>query len=374
MLRILTDYLLNLTCKHIVLALLFIPGVFYLNAQHIVTFCGEPVPLDQQFIQGKLINTIKKQVNVVNLPSLRQRANSYLPLVERYLAAYGLHRDLKYLPIVESGFLTKAESPVGARGIWQIMPATARGYGLAVGNGMDERENFDKATRLACQLMRDNYNTLRKLTGATNWPLAIAAYNFGAGNIVNAIRRQGHNYFTMSLNPETGLYVYKIIAMKELFEYPELYNSKFGYNIFSAKVNRKANIEDLNVQNEPNLLEEIEKEIAKNKDKKQVVVNEEYVLAHLEGKVKNFQDGDFVNIVLDEDLRTTNYGLSFKGYKFGVQGWIIDDRVFFKLGYDHDVTLLDTGKEKGVLLTDLLSKKRINVLLKNLVYEKQKQP
>lgn len=374
MLRILTDYLLNLTCKHIVLALLFIPGVFYLNAQHIVTFCGEPVPLDQQFIQGKLINTIKKQVNVVNLPSLRQRANSYLPLVERYLAAYGLHRDLKYLPIVESGFLTKAESPVGARGIWQIMPATARGYGLAVGNGMDERENFDKATRLACQLMRDNYNTLRKLTGATNWPLAIAAYNFGAGNIVNAIRRQGHNYFTMSLNPETGLYVYKIIAVKELFEYPELYNSKFGYNIFSAKVNRKANIEDLNVQNEPNLLEEIEKEIAKNKDKKQVVVNEEYVLAHLEGKVKNFQDGDFVNIVLDEDLRTTNYGLSFKGYKFGVQGWIIDDRVFFKLGYDHDVTLLDTGKEKGVLLTDLLSKKRINVLLKNLVYEKQKQP
>jgi len=55
---------------------------------------------------------------------------------------------------------------------------------------------------------------------------------------------------------------------------------------------------------------------------------------------------------------------------FGGQGWIIDDRVYFKLGYGHDVTLLDLDKQKGVLLTDLLSKKRINVLLKNIVYEK----
>ncbi|MFV0607401.1 MAG: lytic transglycosylase domain-containing protein [Niabella sp.] len=339
-------------------------------AQHIVTFCGDVVPLDQQFIQSKLINTIKKQVNVVNLPSLRQRANLYMPLVERYLAAYGLHSDLKYLPIVESGFLTKAESPVGARGIWQIMPATARGYGLSVGTGYDDRENFDKATRLACQLIKDNYNMLIKFVGRTNWPLAIAAYNFGIGNIVNAVKQQGYNYFTMNLNKETGLYVYKIIAVKELFEYPEIYNSKFGYNIFSTKTNRKANVGDLEVNNDPNLLEEIEKEVAKNKDKKETPVKEEYVLAHVNGKIKNFQDGDFVDVVLDENLSTSNYGQSFKGYKFGVQGWIIDDRVFFKLGYDHDVTLLDTDKHKGILLTDLLSKKRINVLLKNLIYEK----
>jgi len=107
-------------------------------AQHIVTFCGEPVPMNQQYVQDKLINVIKKQVHVVNLPSLRQRANLYMPIVERYLAAYGLHADLKYLPIVESGFLTKAESGVGAKGIWQIMPATAKGYGLVVCNGVDE--------------------------------------------------------------------------------------------------------------------------------------------------------------------------------------------------------------------------------------------
>lgn len=358
--------------KYIALVIISAGVTATVFAQHIVTFCGEPVPLDQQFIQSKLINTIKRQVNVVNLPSLRQRANTYFPLVERYLAHYGLHRDLKYLPIVESGFLTSAESPVGAKGIWQIMPATARGSGLKVGGGVDERDNFDKATRVACQLMKDNYNMLIKFVGRTNWPLAIAAYNFGIGNIVNAVKKQGFNYFTMNLNPETGLYVYKIIAVKELFEYPEIYNSKFGYNVFSSKVNKKADEKDLAVKNDPEILGEIEKEVAKNKNKKEVEVKEEYVMAHVEGNIKNFQDGDIVNVVLDEDLRTANYGLSFKGYKFGVQGWIIDDRIFFRLGYDHDVTLLDTEKQKGVLLTDLLAKKRINVLLKNLVYEKQK--
>lgn len=344
-----------------------------LQAQHIITFCGEPVPINQRFVQDKLVNVIKKQVNVVNLPSLRQRANAYMPLVEQYLKAYGLHSDLKYLPIVESGFLTKAESGVGAKGIWQIMPATARGYGMQVSTGMDERENFDKATRVACQLIRDNYLGLKRLAGTVNWPLAIAAYNFGIGNILNAIKAQGDNYFTMKLNPETGLYVYKIIAVKELFEYPELYNSKFGYNIFSSTSGPKTKPKDtdLEVKNDEDIIGAIEKEIEKNKDKQAPVIKEEqYVLAHIEGKVKNFQDGDIVTIVLDEDLQTSHYGLSFKGYSFGVQGWIIDDRVFFKLGYDHDVTLLDLDKQKGVLLTDLLSKKRIDVLLKNIVYKK----
>ncbi len=344
-----------------------------INAQHIITFCGAPVPMDQQFVQDKLINVIKKQVNVVNLPSLRQRANSYFPLVEKYLAAYGLHQDLKYLPIVESGFLTRAESGAGAKGIWQIMPATARGYGMKVDAGTDERENFDKATRVACQLIRDNYTGLNRLAGTVNWPLAIAAYNFGIGNIVEAIKNQGNNYFAMKLNPETGLYVYKIIAVKELFEYPELYNSKFGYNVFSAKAGPKKKLKeaDLEVTNDADIIGVIERELEKNKDRKAPVIKEEqYVLAHIEGKMKNFLDGNMVTIVLDEDLITSRYGLSFKGYSFGVQGWIIDDRVFFKLGYDHDVTLLDLTKQKGVLLTDLLSKKRIDVLLKNIIYQK----
>lgn len=329
--------------------------------------------MNQQYVQDKLINVIKKQVHVVNLPSLRQRANTYMPIVERYLSAYGLHSDLKYLPIVESGFLTKAESGVGAKGIWQIMPATARGYGLIVGNGVDERENFDKATRIACTLIRDNYNMLIKFTGKTNWPLAIAAYNFGIGNIVNNVKRQGYNYFTMQLNPETGLYVYKIIAVKELFEYPEIYNSKFGFNIFSqsSKKNKKVDPKKLEVENDSSFINDIAIEIAKNINKKPPEIKkEEYIVAHIEGNPNNFQDGDIVNIVLDEDLRTAKSGLSFAGYKFGVKGWIVDDRIYFDLGYGHDVTLFDTRKKKGILLSEFLANKRVDVLLKNIMYSK----
>lgn len=143
------------------------------------------------------------------------------------------------------------------------------------------------------------------------------------------------------------------------------------YSVQRQGLKKKLKEADLEVTNDADIIGVIERELEKNKDRKAPVIKEEqYVLAHIEGKMKNFLDGNMVTIVLDEDLITSRYGLSFKGYSFGVQGWIIDDRVFFKLGYDHDVTLLDLTKQKGVLLTDLLSKKRIDVLLKNIIYQK----
>ncbi|HMP93722.1 MAG TPA: hypothetical protein PKD90_12660, partial [Phnomibacter sp.] len=63
--------------------------------------------------------------------------------------------------------------------------------------------------------------------------LTAAAYNFGNGNISNAIRRMGGDYFNMALNEETALYVYKIIAVKELLERPDLYIGNLGTNIFA---------------------------------------------------------------------------------------------------------------------------------------------
>lgn len=343
-----------------------------MNAQaqrprHLITFCGEPVPLDQDFVQNKMMNVIRQQVRVVNLPELRRRANTYMPLIERYLTAYGLHPDLKYLPIVESGFISNAQSGAGARGIWQIMPATARGYGMQVRVGNDERESFDKSTRVACQLIRDNYNTLLRLTGIVNWPLVIAAYNFGAGNIVKAIETQGSNYFTMKLNRETALYVYKIIAVKELWEYPEIYNSKYGFNIFSDKGKTpKGNAAKLS---DDEIINEITNEVAANANEAPVKpAKEVLVAAHIEGNFKKFKDGDLVKIVLDEHLRTTHNGISYKGYSFAIKGWIIDDRVFFDLGYGHDVTLMDSDMDKGVLLSELKSSKKVNVILRNEIY------
>lgn len=348
------------------LSLLFINIHTDAQRSHPITFCGEQLPLNQDFVQNKMMNVIRQQVNVVNLPALRKRANTYMPLIQKYLAAYGLHSDLKYIPIVESGFITSAESGVGAKGFWQIMPATAKGYGLSVQPGNDERENFDKSTRVACQLIKDNYNTLKKLAGFANWPLAIAAYNFGIGNIINAVKQQGGNYFTMNLNKETGLYVYKIIAVKELWEYPEIYNSKYGFNIFSdnRKVKGSTSVSDDEIISE--ISTEVQNNIQTQTPPKEV--KEELVMAHIEGNMKKFEDGDLVTIVLDEDLQTAKSGMSFKGYSFGVQGWVVDDRVYFNLGYGHDVTLLDTDMDKGILLSELKLRKKVNVVLKTQIY------
>src|SRR6218665_682560 len=195
---------------------------------HEVVFCGERIPVDNNFVASKLMNVIRKQVPVVNLPKLRQQANAWFPTFERYLSRHGLPLDLKYIPVVESGF-TNATSHAGAAGYWQLMPETARGLGLTVNDAIDERLDISKATEAACKLLKSYYSSIGV------WALTLAGYNFGIGNISKAMKKQGSNYFSRQLNPETAIYVYKIIAVKELFEYPELYIKDFGYNVFNSQ-------------------------------------------------------------------------------------------------------------------------------------------
>ena len=78
-----------------------------------------------------------------------KQTRRYFPTIERILAEEGLPDDLKYLAVAESG-LTNAISPAGAKGIWQFMPSTARGFGLEVTKTVDERYHLEKATRAAC--------------------------------------------------------------------------------------------------------------------------------------------------------------------------------------------------------------------------------
>src|SRR4051812_4797266 len=86
---------------------------------HDVYFCGEVIPMDNDFVANKLMNVIRDQIPNVNLPSLRQRALTYFPFVDSYLRKCGIPEDFKYLPIIESGFMILS-SRVGARGFWQL--------------------------------------------------------------------------------------------------------------------------------------------------------------------------------------------------------------------------------------------------------------
>jgi len=109
------------------------------------------------------------------------RAQEYMPYMEETFRKYGLPIALTRLPFVESMFNLNARSKVGASGLWQFMPETARDY-MYVGRLIDERNNPYKATHGAAQLFLTNYKEL----GA--WPLAVTAYNHGRGGMAKAMK------------------------------------------------------------------------------------------------------------------------------------------------------------------------------------------
>ncbi|MEO0335573.1 MAG: lytic transglycosylase domain-containing protein [Pseudomonadota bacterium] len=113
-----------------------------------------------------------------------KRGSKYLPVMEERFANLGLPTELTRIPFVESSFNEKAESKVGASGVWQIMPRTGKAY-LKVGRYIDERNSPLKATEVAAALLKQNYRALK------SWPLAVTDYNNGLGNIRQAMRAAG---------------------------------------------------------------------------------------------------------------------------------------------------------------------------------------
>ncbi|WP_461135911.1 lytic transglycosylase domain-containing protein [Spirosoma lituiforme] len=178
-----------------------------------VYFCGESVPIHEEVVARRLVsalvrNTTRNQAFL----RIRQRAAVFFPVIEPILARHGIPLDFKYLPLVESALQGFAVSPKGASGYWQFMPATARELGLSIGHGADERQHLVKSTNAACKYLRYLYSRLG------SWTLAAAAYNNGIGALLTNIRRQQQrDYYYLRLNAETGKYLYRILAFKELF-------------------------------------------------------------------------------------------------------------------------------------------------------------
>ncbi|AXQ31189.1 LysM peptidoglycan-binding domain-containing protein [Solimonas sp. K1W22B-7] len=111
-------------------------------------------------------------------------SGKYLPEMERIFRGYGLPTRLTRLPLVESSFNVEAYSKVGAAGLWQFMPASARMY-MRLDNLVDDRRDPWTSTDAAARHLRDDYRVL----GA--WPLALTAYNHGRGGIARGLRETG---------------------------------------------------------------------------------------------------------------------------------------------------------------------------------------
>jgi soluble lytic murein transglycosylase-like protein len=108
------------------------------------------------------------------------RYNSYRDILTRILIEEKLPLEVLSVALVESGFNPLALSPKGARGIWQLMPDTARRYGLTVAPGDDQRAHPEHATRAAARYLMFG-----------EWELALAAYNAGEGRVRRAIELAG---------------------------------------------------------------------------------------------------------------------------------------------------------------------------------------
>ncbi len=187
-----------------------------------LNFADEPVPFEDPEIMERvdrefLVNTYWQS----NALLLMKRAHKYFPIIEPILAKNGIPDDFKYLAVAESA-LTNVVSHAGATGFWQIMKGTGREYGLEVNTNVDERYHLEKSTQVAC----DYLNKWYKKYGS--WTLTAAAYNAGPGAINKYLNIQKvDNYYDLLLGQETGRYVFRIMAIKEILSNPE----KYGFDI-----------------------------------------------------------------------------------------------------------------------------------------------
>jgi membrane-bound lytic murein transglycosylase D len=150
-----------------------------------------------------------------------QRAGRYKAMIQRVMAEEGVPQDLIYLAVAESSFQPRAvNAKSGAGGMWQFMPHG--NYGLTRNGFVDERFDPEKSTRSYARYMKYLYDQLG------DWYLAMAAYDWGAGNVQRAVQKTGYAdfwelYKRNNLPGETKNYVPEILAAIIIANHPTQY-------------------------------------------------------------------------------------------------------------------------------------------------------
>jgi len=150
------------------------------------------------------------------------RSRRYLYHIVGEIDEKGLPRDLALLPMIESAYNPNAISSARASGLWQFIPSTGKHYGLKQDFWADSRRDVIAATDSALDY-------LAKLHGDFgDWQLALAAYNWGEGNVGRAVaknkaRGKGADYLSLPMPAETRNYLPKFQAVKNIVRDPEKY-------------------------------------------------------------------------------------------------------------------------------------------------------
>ena len=150
----------------------------------------------------------------------------YFPIFEELNNTFGIPDEMKYLMVIESSLKPQAASKVGARGLWQLMPATARMHGLDINDYVDERSDPYRSTDAALMHLTDLFEEFG------DWTLVIAAYNCGSGRMRSAIKKgKSKNFWKIKkyLPRETRDYIEKFIAAAYTMEYYQFYDLRPNY-------------------------------------------------------------------------------------------------------------------------------------------------
>jgi membrane-bound lytic murein transglycosylase D len=153
---------------------------------------------------------------------MTERGGRYLFHIVEEMDKRGMPMDLALLPFIESAFNPEAMSSARASGMWQFMPGTGRSFELRQNMFRDDRRDVLASTRAALDY-------LQKLHGMFgDWHLALAAYNWGEGNVMRAIAankraRKATGYESLRMPNETRNYVPKLQAVKNIVLRPEAF-------------------------------------------------------------------------------------------------------------------------------------------------------
>jgi len=158
------------------------------------------------------------------LPVVSERATLYLHYIVEEVERRGMPMEIALLPLVESTLNPFAYSSQNAAGMWQVMPATAKHYGVARNWWYDGRLDVRESTGFALDYLERLHN---EFDG--DWMLALAAYNGGKGRVARAIAKaeksgKPTNYWALQLPRETTKYVPKLIALTAIIAYPEAFD------------------------------------------------------------------------------------------------------------------------------------------------------
>lgn len=190
----------------------------------------------EYFIPEEMIQRVRHHINAFTRGGDKSlasrfisRKDNYFPMIQRIFKENKLPTDLAYIAMLESGLDPQALSPAGAKGLWQLMPNTARRFGLKVNGNLDERTDPEKSTVAAAEYFRELLGMFGSRSAVM---LCMAAYNAGEGRILNALRKiddplQNRDFWYIYrmgvLAEETNEYIPRVIALMIISESPEEY-------------------------------------------------------------------------------------------------------------------------------------------------------